>query len=557
MSRNNQDPILQLILALDPGMDLEPLLSKATSLLVERLDILAGAVLDFSVRPIRILAFWPDRLTGASALDAVLASNLPDAVNDQPLSLGSNGYLWPLDGNWRLWLQGRSPFEDGIVEYLSPVVRYLSHIFQLAQDRSALANAHIDTERRSHLLEVISGINHLLLQEKNPDRLLEAACRLLVDNRGYFNAWIARLDPIEQVLSTHQSGFTTPEADLFGPMRQFLNNSNRPHCANLCLNKPGVQVIEVPVSDCFACPLATAYAGRAGLSVALRYADQNFGWLTLSTPLKFTRNPREHELIQDVADNLAFALHTLNVEARRLRQLTNSQTLSYLFAKLGSNPQDNIDRIVAQACELTDGAASLYNRLDYQKHSMLVWAGHNLPEDMPQRDAPRGHICYEATIRGQDQTIAISNLDNTEFHQSDPNVTRYGLKSYLGHPVRLNGQAIGSLAVVDVKTRQFDAEEVNIIRTLAWALSMEEERHAVLTKMEHQNRILKAIREVNHLIVHANDAESLLDQACRQLVETRGLGNAWIVLVQNGQPLAPVYHAGEKKVCRRWLTAFV
>lgn len=44
--------------------------------------------------------------------------------------------------------------------------------------------------------------------------------------------------------------------------------------------------------------------------------------------------------------------------------------------------------------------------------------------------------------------------------------------------------------------------------------------------LDHQNRILAAIRNVNQLIVREKDPHHLLDEACRLLVETRGYFNA-------------------------------
>jgi len=407
------------------------------------------------------------------------------------------------------------------------------------------ASEPLPIERLKRILQSIRHMARLITTEKNADRLLDQACDHLMRSGGLFNAWIARLDGSGKLLSVHGSGFSGEGQAEFESMRLQITSGFRPHCAGLSLMGQGTQFIRTPSEECDACPLARGYQGRSGLSVALRHQGQTLGWLTLSTPTPYAQDKEEQKLIQDVADDLAFALHSLDIEAHHRRRLEISLAMGKLFSSLGTDTRRNIDQIVAQACELTAGAASIYNRLDSEEKSMLVWSGHRLPEDMPQRDAPQGHICYEATIRGQDHTIAIDDLEITDFKATDPNVTRYGLKSYLGHPVKLGDRAIGSLAVVDGKSRHFDEEEVSIIRTLAWALSLEEERHAALARLAHLNQVLKAIRAVNHLIVHAEDTDSLLDRACQLLVESRGLRNTWIVLVEQRQPVAPVYHAGE------------
>jgi PAS domain S-box-containing protein len=154
---------------------------------------------------------------------------------------------------------------------------------------------------------------------------------------------------------------------------------------------------------------------------------------------------------------------------------------------------------------------------------MVVWAGHNLPPGMKKEDTPHGHICYEATIKGKDKPVIIGDLGATPYALSDPNVARFGLKSYIGAPVSLRGKAIGSLAVVDTLVREFTPEEIDLILILARALSLEEERQeaaAVLHTAVQQSPsgILIAdapdvkIRIANHKaleILHGDDANNV------------------------------------------------
>ncbi|MFO7813521.1 MAG: PAS domain S-box protein [Pelovirga sp.] len=155
-----------------------------------------------------------------------------------------------------------------------------------------------------------------------------------------------------------------------------------------------------------------------------------------------------------------------------------AEALAEVFLSLGREPQQNMDQIVRAACEVTGSAAALYNRLDDTGCSIEVWSGHQLPPDMPREDTPQGHICYEATIHGQDRTVVIGNLEGTDYERTDPAVGKYGLKAYLGHPIHRRGVAIGALAVVDIKPRSFTPGEIGAIQMLAKALSLEEERYS-------------------------------------------------------------------------------
>jgi len=153
--------------------------------------------------------------------------------------------------------------------------------------------------------------------------------------------------------------------------------------------------------------------------------------------------------------------------------------LNHLFLELGVDSLKNIDIIVRKTREILKGDCSLYNRLDDKNKSLIVWSEFNAPDDLQKKDTPVGHICYEATIKGKNKPVVIEELKETEYFHSDPNVKKYGLRSYLGHPVIIDGQAIGSLCIVDVKPRKFTDTETKIIGSLAKALSLEQKRYFV------------------------------------------------------------------------------
>lgn len=58
-----------------------------------------------------------------------------------------------------------------------------------------------------------------------------------------------------------------------------------------------------------------------------------------------------------------------------------------------------------------------------------------------------------------------------------------------------------------------------------------EERILAEERAEHLKLILRAIRSINQVITTETDAQSLIDGACMNLVETRGYKDAWIFLV--------------------------
>jgi len=70
------------------------------------------------------------------------------------------------------------------------------------------------------------------------------------------------------------------------------------------------------------------------------------------------------------------------------------------------------------------------------------------------------------------------------------------------------------------------------------------ERKRAEARTEHLNRVLRAIRNVNQLIVKEKDSKRLIKGACDELVETRGYLNAWVALFDESGSLVTTAEAG-------------
>src|SRR6056297_2558450 len=65
-------------------------------------------------------------------------------------------------------------------------------------------------------------------------------------------------------------------------------------------------------------------------------------------------------------------------------------------------------------------------------------------------------------------------------------------------------------------------------------------------RLQHVNRVLLSIRHINQIITEEIEVSALIDNACKILIETSGYSKAWAVLLQEGSPVEPFYHAGLK-----------
>ncbi|GEM_PF-1687700 len=167
--------------------------------------------------------------------------------------------------------------------------------------------------------------------------------------------------------------------------------------------------------------------------------------------------------------------------------------------KLTTKPESNILAIIKETQLTLGGLFCIYNKLDSKQSSLICRNSDMSENDDPITDPAPGHICYDATILGIDKVVVISDLKSTKFASSDPAVSKYKLRSYLGVPVRLGTTTIGSLAIVDTVVREFSDDQIEKISNFALLIMLEEQH--ILTQ--------KGLIEANKKAEESNKMKSL------------------------------------------------
>jgi two-component system, cell cycle sensor histidine kinase and response regulator CckA len=182
-------------------------------------------------------------------------------------------------------------------------------------------------DQLNRTLRAIRDVNQLITQEADRDLLLHRACALLVEGRGFYNAWIALVDGGRPVEPFYHAGFDGGPDDGFAPMAEQLRAGALPACARTCLGAGGVHIIADPPAACGDCPLAAGYRGRGALIARLERGKRVFGWLSASVPQALVGEAEEQSLFAEVCGDLAFALHNIEVAQQSRRSLHRYQDL--------------------------------------------------------------------------------------------------------------------------------------------------------------------------------------------------------------------------------------
>lgn len=176
--------------------------------------------------------------------------------------------------------------------------------------RHAILQRRLDHLNR--ILLSVRNVNQLITKETDRRRLLDQTCQLLVETRGFYNAWIVLLDQHGRPCPPfHHAGF---DGD-FDPMIRELESAAIPACARRAIERGGIYVMEHPSSQCPQCPNRTKYPNRSAIAACLKHGQRVFGWLTVSIPHSFVQDLQERDLVEEVANDIAFALHNIEIEA--------------------------------------------------------------------------------------------------------------------------------------------------------------------------------------------------------------------------------------------------
>ena len=172
------------------------------------------------------------------------------------------------------------------------------------------------------------------------------------------------------------------------------------------------------------------------------------------------------------------------------------EEINACLASLGVDYPANVARLTALCGRLLGATCALYNRMD---RGMLCSVGEwQTPRDYDPKDRPEGHICYDVIRGGGREPVAIARLWETEYAKSDPNVSRYGLKSYMGHPVQCGRDTVGSICAVFQEETAPAADDLRILGVIASALSREEERNRAEERLRlGQERLDLAMEAAN------------------------------------------------------------
>jgi len=246
-------------------------------------------------------------------------------------------------------------------------------VFAAARDVTELKRAKEKAEHLNRVLSAVNSVRQIIAKEKDLRRLLKGICERLIETRGFHNAWIAVVDESGGYKYAVEAGL----GENFSLMKEKLKQGEMAFCRLQTLSQSGVVFIQNPIVDCAGCPLVPAYIGKTSMAMRLEYKGKIYGLISASTPANHITNEEESLLFHDIASDVAFALHGIEVEEDRNRaekKLKDAQAQMLQSEKMASIGQ--LAAGVAHEINNPTGfvSSNLKSLLDYQHdiNSLLI-----------------------------------------------------------------------------------------------------------------------------------------------------------------------------------------
>ena len=165
-------------------------------------------------------------------------------------------------------------------------------------------------ERLNAILRAIRNVNQLITHEEDRERLIKGACECLTEDLSYPTAWVTLINETgPNLVAASQDYFEIG----FASLKNQLGRGEYPSCMRRALKTDRVLMVNNPRMECPECPASSQYEGRTGLIRRLSYGGKTFGVLTVAAPSEFADDAEEQSLFDEVAGDLAFALHKIEM----------------------------------------------------------------------------------------------------------------------------------------------------------------------------------------------------------------------------------------------------
>ncbi|MFI4939877.1 MAG: EAL domain-containing protein [Burkholderiales bacterium] len=339
-----------------------------------------------------------------------------------------------------------------------------------AMDITERKQAEYNRTLLTRALKLLSKCNALLIHTDNEQKLLEEICHLAVETGGYLMAWVgfAEHDPGKAVRAVAQSGFEEGYLDKVkitwdetefgqGPTGTAIRTRSTVVNQN-CLSNPNM----APWRQA-----AIARGYQSSIALPLVVNNHALGALTIYSSEPFTFSEAEVELLNELANDLAYGIATLRTRCerddaeRKLDFLTYHDSLTGLPNRLLLH--DRVEQAIVFATQESTNVALLFLDLDNFKQINDSF-GHALGDQLLLGAAVRLKKCLS-------ETDTMGRLSGDKFIILLPKVQDLGTVEAIAQnilegfadPFNLDGRVLSTSFSIGISMYPNDGSEFGVL----------------------------------------------------------------------------------------------
>lgn len=168
-------------------------------------------------------------------------------------------------------------------------------------------NSEQKIQHLHNILDTVRETNRILVEEKDPNKLIRSVCEILVQVRGYYFSWISIIDDEKTVAYVEHAGAITGVEEI----KNNILAGNLPEAHQKALKERQLVIVPTTPTDC---PLKLNNKEWVTFVAPLKADDKIHGLLWAAIPLNDANHPKEKITFVDIANNIGFALGNISTQ---------------------------------------------------------------------------------------------------------------------------------------------------------------------------------------------------------------------------------------------------
>jgi diguanylate cyclase (GGDEF)-like protein len=431
--------------------------------------------------------------------------------------------------------------DEEIIALLAGIAENVSVALDNFGRATEKAKADFERERLSRMFAALSATNEAIMRARSRLEMFELVCAAAAHGGGFNSTSILIAKPGDDFFEMMAvAGPTAENARRLNVSRSEARPEGRGVCGRAfrsrraCINNDFLsEVANSPFRD-----VIDREDARSGAAFPLVVGDEPVGVMLFISAKRNTFSPEFAELLQRLADNVAYSLDSFDRADEKARTEEQKQRLTRMFAALSAT-NEAIMRAKSRSemFELVCDAAAVGGQF-ISATIRLVRPGQvfleNVAASGPDRvrahelqlsaDAsrPEGQTLTGVTIRTRRPCISNDYLSDFEPESHVYQVVRdSGSKSGAALPLLKNGEAIGALVFLSGEFGTFSPEMMALLQRLAENVSFAldnfdraDEKARADEQRERLSRMFASLSATNEAIMRAKSRKELYQLVC-------------------------------------------